>query len=65
MPTHGYLLHHFLSRAPNNRTDEYGGSLENRVRLLREMLEETREAVGPKRALAVRFTADGQWRGGA
>ena len=55
--THGYLLHHFLSRQTNPRQDEYGGSLENRVRLLRELLEETREAIGPTRALAIRFTA--------
>ena len=45
-PTHGYLLWEFLSRTLNERTDEYGGSLENRARLLRELLEETREAVG-------------------
>ncbi len=55
--THGYLLHHFLSRRQNPRSDEYGGSLANRVRLVRELLEETREAIGPNRALALRFTA--------
>ena len=40
------LTQHFLLPELNQRTDEYGGSLENRVRLLRELLEETREEVG-------------------
>ena len=40
------------------RNDEYGGSLENRVRLLREMVEDTREAVGDTCAVAVRFSVD-------
>ena len=44
--THGYLLSHFLSPVHNRRTDEYGGSLENRVRLVRELIEETKDAVG-------------------
>jgi len=56
--THGYLLSHFLSPVSNTRTDEYGGSLSNRVRLLRELIEETKEAVGDKCAVAVRFSAD-------
>lgn len=57
--THHYLLSHFLSPKTNHRTDEYGGSLENRVRLVRELIEETKEAVGDKCAVAVRFSADG------
>lgn len=40
------LLMHFLQKRYNKRTDEYGGSLENRIRLLREVLEETKEAIG-------------------
>jgi len=48
----------FLSRAMNGRSDEYGGSLENRARLLREVLEDTREAVGGSCAVALRFTVD-------
>ncbi len=56
--THGYLHSHFLSREWNRRSDEYGGSLENRVRLIREMIEDTKEAVGHKCAVAVRFSAD-------
>jgi dimethylamine/trimethylamine dehydrogenase len=58
-PTHGYLMSEFLSRSLNDRTDEYGGSLENRARLFRELLEETRAAVGDRCAIAVRFSADG------
>jgi len=58
-PTHGYLVSEFLSRAWNDRSDEYGGSLENRARLMRELLEETREAVGDRCAVATRFSADG------
>ncbi len=52
--THGYLLAQFLS-PDNQRSDEYGGSLENRVRLTREMLEETKEAVGDSCAVALRL----------
>lgn len=58
-PTHGYLISEFLSRSFNDRSDEYGGTLENRVRLLRELIEETRNAVGDRCAVAVRFSADG------
>ncbi len=56
--THGYLLSHFLSAKTNTRTDEYGGSIENRVRLVRELIEETKDAVGDRCAVAVRFSAD-------
>ena len=56
--THGYLLSHFLSPETNTRSDEYGGSLENRTRLVRELIEETKEAVGDACAVAVRFSAD-------
>ncbi len=52
------LLMHFLSRRFNQRTDEYGGSLENRVRLFREVLEETKDAIGDSCAVAVRFSVD-------
>jgi dimethylamine/trimethylamine dehydrogenase len=55
---HGYLPFQFISRASNQRGDEYGGSLENRTRLLREMIEETKEAVGDRCAVAVRLAVD-------
>ncbi|MEQ9487604.1 MAG: FAD-dependent oxidoreductase [Alphaproteobacteria bacterium] len=56
--THGYLLSQFLSTVHNTRSDEYGGSLENRVRLIREIIEDTKEAVGDTMAVAVRFSAE-------
>jgi dimethylamine/trimethylamine dehydrogenase len=49
---------HFLSRRHNHRSDEYGGSLENRARLLRELIEDAKEAVGDNCAVAVRFGVD-------
>jgi dimethylamine/trimethylamine dehydrogenase len=56
--THMYLLAQFLSPLHNHRTDEYGGSLENRVRLVRELIEETKDAIGDTCAVAVRMAAD-------
>ena len=56
--THKYLLSHFLSPQNNHRTDEYGGSLKNRVRLVRELIEETKDAIGDSCAVAVRMSAD-------
>ena len=56
--THGYLLSQFMSAKTNRRGDEYGGSLENRVRLVRELIEETKEAVGESCGIAVRFSSD-------
>ncbi|MDE2306451.1 MAG: FAD-dependent oxidoreductase [Gammaproteobacteria bacterium] len=58
-PTHGYLVAEFLSRALNDRTDEYGGSLVNRARLFTELLQDTKEAVGDRCAVAVRFSVNG------
>jgi dimethylamine/trimethylamine dehydrogenase len=52
------IAQQFLERRKNDRTDEYGGSLENRARLLRELIEDTKEAVGDRCAVAVRFCAD-------
>ncbi len=54
---------HFLLPRHNERTDEYGGSLENRVRLMRELLEDTKEAIGDTCAIALRFAVD-EMRGG-
>src|SRR5688572_32594017 len=52
------LAMHFLQQRRNHRSDEYGGSLENRVRLLRELISDTKEAVGDKCAVAVRFATE-------
>ena len=52
------IAQQFLERRKNDRTDEYGGSLENRARLLRELIEDTKDAVGDRCAVAVRFCAD-------
>lgn len=52
------LAFHFISRRYNQRTDEYGGSLENRVRLVRELIEDTKDAVGDKCGIAFRFAVD-------
>lgn len=61
---HGYLLHQFLSPLSNLRTDEYGGSLENRARLLLRIVDAVR-AAAPDAVLTVRFSAtdwaDGGW----
>jgi 2,4-dienoyl-CoA reductase-like NADH-dependent reductase (Old Yellow Enzyme family) len=62
---HGYLLHEFLSPLSNERTDEYGGSFENRVRLLLEVVREVRRRVPAGLPLLVRLSAtdwvDGGW----
>ncbi len=52
------VLSQFLSRRTNERVDDYGGCLENRVRLLREVMDETRDAVGQTCAIALRFGVD-------
>ena len=49
---------HFIARRFNDRSDEYGGSLENRVRLLRELLEDTHDAVGDRCGVVLRFAVD-------
>jgi dimethylamine/trimethylamine dehydrogenase len=48
----------FMLKRYNDRTDEYGGSLENRVRFFRELIEDTKDAVGDTCAIAVRFAVD-------
>lgn len=62
---HGYLLHQFLSPLSNQRTDEYGGSLENRLRFPLEIFRAIREAVSQDIAVGVRLSAtdwvDGGW----
>jgi dimethylamine/trimethylamine dehydrogenase len=52
------LLQHFFNPRYNQRIDEYGGSLENRVRLTKEILTDVKEAVGDQCAIAFRFATD-------
>lgn len=61
---HGYLLHQFLSPLSNRRTDEYGGSFENRARLLVEVVEAIKLAVPDSTPLVVRLSATDWVEGG-
>ena len=54
---HGYLLHEFLSPAANDREDEYGGSFENRTRIVREVVAAVREVWPDERPVFVRVSA--------
>lgn len=56
--SHGHLLQQFMSPACNERDDEYGGGLENRLRFPLEVLRAVREALGPERTLGIRISAD-------
>lgn len=55
---HSYLLHQFLSPVFNKRTDEYGGSLENRMRFPLEVIRAVRERVGPDMVVGIRLTVE-------
>jgi 2,4-dienoyl-CoA reductase-like NADH-dependent reductase (Old Yellow Enzyme family) len=55
---HGYLIHEFLSPRSNRRSDEYGGSLENRMRFAVEALQAVRAAVGDGIAVGLRLVGD-------
>ncbi|HEX7303557.1 FAD-dependent oxidoreductase [Lentzea sp.] len=62
---HGYLLGQFLSPATNHRDDQYGGSFENRLRLILDIIRRTRDEVGPDRIVGVRINGtDGDVPGG-
>ncbi len=61
---HGYLLSQFLSPLTNQRSDRWGGSLENRARLLVEAVKEVRAAVGPRFAVSVKLNSADFQRGG-
>jgi 2,4-dienoyl-CoA reductase-like NADH-dependent reductase (Old Yellow Enzyme family) len=60
---HGYLLHEFLSPLSNKRQDEYGGSLENRARMLREVVQSVRKRIPEDMALWVRLSCT-EWSEG-
>ena len=61
---HTYLLNQFLDRDMNTRSDEYGGTLMQRARLLREVLAETRDAIGHRCGIALRIEVDNEDGGG-
>lgn len=61
---HGFLLSQFLSPLFNKRTDAYGGSLENRMRLLLETVDTVRRAVGPDFPVGIKLNATDQLEGG-
>ena len=61
---HGFLLSQFLSPLFNKRSDEYGGAIANRMRLLLEAIEATRAAVGPNFPIAVKLNSSDQLEGG-
>lgn len=56
--SHSSIVRGFLSPATNKRTDAYGGSLRNRARILLEIIDVVRSAIGPDRALGVRLCGD-------
>ncbi|MFN0028443.1 MAG: mycofactocin system FadH/OYE family oxidoreductase 2 [Acidimicrobiales bacterium] len=62
--SHSSIVRGFLSPATNRRTDEYGGSLENRARLLVQIVHAVRQAIGPGLALGVRLCGDELIEGG-
>ena len=62
---HEYLLTHFYSPYTNKRTDEYGGNLENRLRLANEIIQEVRASVGEDYIVAIRFGAYDYLEGGS
>lgn len=55
---HGHLISQFLDPRTNLRSDRYGGSFENRFRLMREIVDEVRSAIGPGKVLGVRLPSD-------
>lgn len=61
---HGYLINQFLSPLSNRRTDEYGGSLENRARFLKEIIQAVRTVWPSSKPLAVRVSAEDYAEGG-
>ncbi len=61
---HGYLMHQFLSPLSNHRTDNYGGSFENRIRLLLEIVKEVQSVWPQKLPLFVRISATDWVEGG-
>ncbi|MBF7097888.1 oxidoreductase [Alkalibacter mobilis] len=61
---HGYLLAEFLSHYVNKRTDKYGGPLDNRARIIKEIIENIRSKVGSDFPVTIRYSADEAVQGG-
>lgn len=61
---HGWLINQFLSPAFNHRTDQYGGSFENRIRFARQVLQSVRNAVGPGFTIELRMSGSELFEGG-
>ena len=61
---HGYILAQFLSDEINHRTDQYGGSLENRMRIVMRIIDAAREEVGPDAIVGLRLNSDDGMQGG-
>jgi 2,4-dienoyl-CoA reductase-like NADH-dependent reductase (Old Yellow Enzyme family) len=61
---HGYLIHEFLSPLSNHRTDTYGGSFDNRIRIVLEVVEAVRKEIGPDVPLFMRISATDWTEGG-
>lgn len=62
---HGYLIHTFLSARTNKRTDKYGGSIEKRVEIVREIVEKMRDQAGADFAIIIKLNCDiGRTEGG-
>lgn len=64
LASQGYLISQFLNPGINTRTDEYGGSLENRLRLLREIVSGVRAEIGREKALGIRISGEEKTDGG-
>ena len=62
MPANGYLIDQFLRDGSNKRSDNYGGPIENRIRLLREVVQAIVDTVGKERT-AVRLSPNGESQG--
>ena len=62
--SHGYLLNQFLSPATNHREDDYGGSLENRMRIVMRIIDAAREEVGADAIVGLRLNSDDGMQGG-
>lgn len=61
---HGYLIHQFLSPLSNLRTDEYGGSIKNRTKFLKEILQAVKEVWPENKAISLRISSDDYTAGG-